>query len=92
MVDQLARMLHTRALEGKGPLTKQALFASHCNEAPVIGDIVDAALVELRASKDVVITSKDGALRRSVRRFTWDDEIKLSREPGFFSIFDQRAA
>ncbi|MFS0850070.1 three-Cys-motif partner protein TcmP [Novosphingobium panipatense] len=50
VVDQLARMLHTRALEGKGPLTKQALFASHCNEAPVIGDIVDAALVELRAS------------------------------------------
>lgn len=92
VVDQLARMLHARALAGEGPLTKKALFASHCNEAPVIGDIVDAALVELRGAKDVIINAPDGALRRSMTRFTWDDEIRLSRQPGLFSIFDQRAA
>ena len=92
VVDQLARMLHARTLAGEGPLTKKALFASHCNEAPVIGDIVDAALVELRGAKDVVITAPDGALRRSVTKFTWDDEIRLSREPSLFSIIDQQAA
>ncbi|WP_066479409.1 MULTISPECIES: three-Cys-motif partner protein TcmP [unclassified Sphingomonas] len=92
VVEQLARMLHTRAVAGDGPLTKKLLFASHCNEAPVVASIVDAALVELRAAKDVVIKAPDGALRRSVRQFTWDDEISLSRQPGFFSVFDQRAA
>ncbi|MBD8546033.1 three-Cys-motif partner protein TcmP [Sphingomonas sp. CFBP 8760] len=92
VVDQLARMLHARAIAGAGPLTKKALFASHCNDAPVIGDIVDAALLELRGAKDVIVTSPDGALRRSVKKFGWDDEIRLSREPGLFSIFDQRAA
>lgn len=92
VVDQLARMLHDRAVAGQGPLTKKELFASHCNQAPVIGDIVDAALVELRGAKDVVINAPNGALRRSVRNFTWDDEIRLSREPGLFSVFDQRAA
>ncbi|BBC98912.1 hypothetical protein YGS_C1P0168 [Sphingobium sp. YG1] len=92
VVDQLARMLHARAVAGKGPLTKKELFASHCNEAPVIGEIVDAALAELRKAQDVIITGKDGALRRSVKTFAWDDEIKVSREPGLFSVFDQRAA
>jgi hypothetical protein len=85
-------MLHARAVAGKGPLTKKELFASHCNEAPVIGEIVDAALAELRKAQDVIITGKDGALRRSVKTFAWDDEIKVSREPGLFSVFDQRAA
>lgn len=92
VVEQLARMLHARALSDQGPLTKKALFSAYCNEAPVIGDIVDASLVELRAAKDVIITAPDGALRRSVKAFGWDDEIQLSRAPGLFSIFDQRAA
>lgn len=92
VVDQLARMLHERATAGLGPLTKKNLFAAHCNEAPVIGSIVDTALVELRASHDVVIRAPDGALRRSVTHFTWDDEISLSKAPGLFSVFDQRAA
>ena len=92
VVDQLSRMLHARAMAGLGPLTKQELFAAHCNEAPVIGSIVDASLVELRSAKDIVIRSKDGALRRSVTKFGWDDQISLSREPGLFSIFDQKAA
>jgi hypothetical protein len=92
VMDQLSRMLHDRALAGAGPLTKKDLFAAHCNDAPVIGSIVDAALVELRAVKDIVIRSPQGALRRSVSHFTWDDEVSLSREPGLFSIFDQQAA
>lgn len=92
VVEQLARMLHARAVAGDGPLTKKLLFASHCNEAPVVASIVDAALVELRAAKDVVIKAPDGALRRSVTQFTWNDEISLSRQPGLFSIFDQQAA
>jgi three-Cys-motif partner protein len=92
VMDQLARMLHARAAAGEPPLTKKMLFAAHCNEAPVIGEIVDAALVELRAAHDVTIRSADGALRRSVTKFGWDDQIAVSRAPGLFSIFDQRAA
>lgn len=92
VVQQLADMLHARAQAGDGPLTKKQLFASHCNEAPVIASIVDAALVQLRAAQDVVIRSPEGALRRSVTHFTWDDEISLSRQPGLYSMFDQRAA
>lgn len=91
VVAQLARMLHARALAGETPLTKKALFSAHCNEAPVIGDIVDAALVQLRDAKDVTITAPDGAKRKSVKVFGWDDEIGLTREPSLFSIFDQRA-
>ena len=92
VVDQLARMLHARAMAGQGPLTKKALFSSHCNEAPVVASIVDAALSELREAKDVIITASTGSVRRSVKNFNWNDEISLSREPGLFSIFDQRAA
>lgn len=92
VVDQLARMLHARALAGAGPLTKKALFASHCNEAPVIASIVDAALVQLREAKDVMIAAPTGALRRSVRKFDWNDEISLSKQPGLFSVFDRQAA
>lgn len=92
VIEQLACMLYERAKAGLVPLTKKLLFAAHCNEAPVIGSIVDAALVELRASHDVVIRSPEGALRRSVTQFAWDDEISLSKEPGFFSVFDQKVA
>lgn len=92
VIDQLARMLHAVAKYENRPLTKKALFAAHCNEAPVIGEIVDAALVELRASKDVIVTAPDGALRKSVKKFGWDDEIRLSVSPGFFPIIGSRAA
>jgi three-Cys-motif partner protein len=88
----LARRLHARAAAGEPPLTKKMLFAAHCNETPVIGEIVDAALVELRAAHDVTIKAPDGALRRSAAKFGWDDQIAPSRAPGLFSIFDQRAA
>ncbi|MEA1653012.1 three-Cys-motif partner protein TcmP [Nitrospirillum sp. BR 11164] len=92
VIDQLARMVHERHLAGLPPLTKQRLFAAHCNESPVIADIVDVCLVKLREAKDIVIRAPGGALRRSVTHFGWDDEITLSRTPGLFTILGQRAA
>lgn len=92
VVDQLAELLHERAAVGAPPLTKKLLFSANCNETPVISSIVDSSLVTLREARDICIFSPDGAVRRSARQFSWDDQIQLVESPTFFSLLPRRAA
>jgi three-Cys-motif partner protein len=92
VLDQLPRLIHANATEISAPLTKQRIFMARCNETPVIADIVDSQLAFLRDEREIVITAADGAIRRSVKRFAWDDRIELVREPGLFSLLGRRAA
>lgn len=92
VVDQLARLLHSRESAGAEPLTKKLLFSANCNETPVVSSIVDTSLATLREAKDVRIISPDGAVRRSAMQFGWNDRVELVKQPDFFSVLGQRAA
>ena len=92
VIDFLDRMLHQRARDELGPITRQELFAAHCNESPVIARILDAAVVKLRGSGDVLVHAPDGGLHRSVKTFHWGAGISRSPQRDMFSILDQRAA
>jgi len=92
VLDQLPRLIHAAAIRDDAPLTKQAIFASRCNDTPVVGDIVDSQLAFLRDEKEIVITAADGSVRRSAKQFAWDDRIERVREPGLFSVLGSYAA
>lgn len=91
-IDFLDRMLHQRARDDLTPITKQELFAAHCNESPVTARILDAAVVQLREAGDVVVHSPEGGLHRSVKSFHWGVGISRSEQKDMFSILDRRAA
>lgn len=92
VIDFLDRMLHQRAEEGMKPITRQELFAGHCNESPVIAEILDSAVVRLREAGDITVHSEEGGVHRSVDAFKWGVSFSRPKQKDLFSIFDQRAA
>jgi hypothetical protein len=91
VLEQLPPLLHASTVQG-APVTKRSVFTSRCNDTPVIGDIVDSQLADLRDAKEIVIIGPNGSERRSARHFSWNDQIKLVREPQLFSVLRRRAA
>jgi len=89
VLQEMPRLIHGAA---DRTLTKREVFASRCNETPVIGDIVDTQLALLRDENEIVITSCDGVVRRSAKSFDWDDRIQLVSEPSMFSRLHFQAA
>ncbi|MBV9929741.1 MAG: three-Cys-motif partner protein TcmP [Alphaproteobacteria bacterium] len=91
VLEQLPRLLHGAAND-LTPITKREVFVARCNDTPVVAEIVDSQLAELRDAKEIVIFGPDGKERRSTRRFGWDDQVRLVREPTLFSTLRYRAA
>lgn len=92
VMDFLDRMLHQRSKNGLAPITKQALFAAHCNESPVIAPILDSAVVRLREAGDIVVHRPENGVHRTIKAFGWDVGFSRPKQKDLFSIFDQRAA
>lgn len=88
----LDRLLHQRAKDELPPITKQELFASHCNESPVTAPILDKALVKLRAVGDIRIHTVTGGTHKSVETFRWGVSFSRPKQKDLFSILDKRAA
>jgi three-Cys-motif partner protein len=100
LLRQIPELIHGAAI-AEIPLTKRGLFASSANDTPVVSDIVDAQLAELRDAGEIVIVgkvAKDGLpasrrpIRQRARAFEWTDEIKLSKQRQLFSPFKGIAA
>lgn len=81
-------------------MTKRSLFAARANDTPVVGDLVDSQLAELRDAGEIVILNrkrdKNGDVISSVVRersesFGWNDEIIRTSAPRLFSIFTKAA-
>ena len=81
-------------------VTKRTLFASRANDTPVVGNLVDSQLVELRKAGEIIIFGKKRdkrgnvvgkAVRERAESFGWDDTIEFPRQPRLFSLFTKAA-
>lgn len=74
-----------RALVAAGrPLALGELYASRCNDSPVTFELLTAAIVTLREEGEVEIVGPDGHDRPRARNLTWDDSVRLVRQPRLF--------
>ncbi|PTS76548.1 hypothetical protein DBR17_14550 [Sphingomonas sp. HMWF008] len=100
LIEQIPRLLYTATADG-ATVTKRDLFASRCNDTPVVSEIVDSQLAELRNSGEIVILGrKPGQLtgerpmtvRERASRFSWNDQIRFVNQRSLFSVFNSKAA
>jgi len=91
VLEQLPQLLFS-ASKKDTRVTKRGVFESRCNDTPVVGDIVDSQLAQLRDAKEIVIYGPDGSEKRRTTKFSWDDQIMLVREPSLFSSLRLKAA
>lgn len=96
LLEQLPHLLRSEWNAGS-VVTKRSLYAARANDTPIIGTLMDSQLSELRDAGEVVIIGKKrdkaGNIVETVREraesYSWDDVIKLPREPTLFSVFTQ---
>lgn len=96
LLEQLPRLLRSEWDAGS-VATKRSLYAARANDTPIVGTLIDSQLSELRDAGEVVIIGrkrdKAGNIVETVREraetYSWDDIIKLPREPTLFSVFTQ---
>lgn len=84
--EQLPRLVFEAADLDVAP-TLEALFASRCNDTPVVREILEEVLLELRAEKELAIIDSEGKERPRTTTIAWEDRIVIPKQRSMFSVF-----
>lgn len=84
VMEQLPRLLHSAARETGGVIVED-LFVDKCNDTPITSKILESQLLALRDEQELVILTKDGALKPRSRAVDWTDKIVLPSERSLFT-------
>lgn len=79
-----------QATEGDVPPTLEELFGLRCNDTPVVREILEEALLQLRSEKEIIIADAEGKVRPRTNSIAWTDKIIKPRQKSFFSVFGEQ--
>lgn len=77
------------AVRAHGRPSLEELFASRCNDTPVVRDILEESLVLLRDAGEIAVVSVDGRPRPRASRIDWSDTVQLARQRTLFGPFSK---
>jgi three-Cys-motif partner protein len=84
--EQLPRLVYEAADMDVAP-TLEELFASRCNDTPVVRELLEEVLVELRAERELTIIDSTGKERPRANTIAWEDRIVVPKQRSMFSAF-----
>jgi len=86
--DELPRAIYESVNSDVAP-TLEEVFGQQCNDTPVVRDMLQSALVELRDAKELTIVGENGRERPRTTTVEWSDRIVLPRQMSFFGPFSR---
>ena len=88
--EQLPRLVYEAADMDVAP-TLEELFASRCNDTPVVRELLEEVLVELRGERELSIVDNTGRERPRTTTIAWEDRIVIPKQRSLFSVFSTPA-
>jgi len=85
---QLPRLIRDAADTDIAP-SLEGLFELRCNDTPVVRQMLEETLLELRAMGDIFIVDETGKTRPRATSIAWTDRIVLSPQRSFFGPFSE---
>jgi hypothetical protein len=83
---QLPKLIYDAADTDISPSLEE-LFSQRCNDTPVVRELLEEVLVDLRNDGELTIVDERGKERPRTTTVAWEDRIVLSRQRTLFSIF-----
>jgi three-Cys-motif partner protein len=74
-----------QAAEADQPPTMEELFGLRCNDTPVIREIIEEVLVDLRDQREIRLFDEDGKEKPRANSVAWTDRIILPAQKTLFS-------
>ncbi len=84
--EQLPRIIYEAADADEAPTLEQ-LFTSRCNDTPVVRELLEEVLVELRLEQELSIIDSSGKERPRTNTIAWEDRIVPPKQRSMFSAF-----
>lgn len=84
--EQLPRLIYDAADTDVAP-TLEELFTSRCNDTPVVRELLEGVLLELRGEKELSIVDSSGKERPRTNTIAWEDRIVIPKQRSMFSVF-----
>lgn len=82
--EQLPRIIFDAAEADASP-TLETLFSQRCNDTPVVRELLEEVLVDLRSERELMIVDENGKERPRTTTVEWTDRIVLPRQRTLFS-------
>jgi hypothetical protein len=86
--EQLPQVIYDAADADVAPSLEQ-LFGLRCNDTPVVREILEEALLSLRAEGELFIVDEAGRARPRANRVEWSDRVVLPAQRSFFGPFSE---
>ena len=84
--DQLPRLIVDSADADLAP-SLEDLFGLHCNDTPVVRELLEEVLLALRTEGDISIVGEGGTEKRRARKVEWTDRVVLKPQRTLFGPF-----
>jgi three-Cys-motif partner protein len=88
LLKQLPSIIHDSTTTDEAP-TLEELFGRRCNDTPVVREMLEAVLTELRDENELSIVGEGGKVRPRTSTIEWSDRIVISPQKSFFGPFSR---
>lgn len=82
LMEQLPRLIYESA-DADVASTLEQLFGIHCNDTPVVREIIEEVLISLRNDGEVTFVDEDGKAKPRANSVAWTDRIVPARQRSF---------
>jgi len=86
--EQLPRLIYDAADTDIAP-TLEDLFSERCNDTPVVRELLEEVLVDLRNDGELTIVDGRGKERPRTTSVAWEDRIVIPRQRNLFSSYSK---
>lgn len=84
--EQLPKLILDSADADVAPSLEQ-VFGLHCNDTPVVRELLEEVLIELRAGGEITIVGEEGTEKPRAKTVEWTDRIVLKPQRTLFGPF-----
>jgi three-Cys-motif partner protein len=84
--EQLPRLVYDAA-DGNTAPSLENLFSIRCNDTPIVREILEEVIIELRGEREITIVDELGRTKPRASTVEWTDKIVLTPQRNFFGPF-----